>query len=129
MLSPKMRIAHRDPNRMRLPRLVAGLACMLAAACATARPGVPSGRSAAPVVRLVDSLRYENDMSDGTHRRVEVRTAAGVDTLRGVRTFDLPVMMGDTMLRGLAYKDDRLAFGYEYDGRARPSDAFPFPAT
>lgn len=106
--------------------LAAGMLCILSA-CATARPA-PAGPFPSPIVRLVDSLAWADDLGEGTHRRVEVRTASRVDTIRGVRTFDLPIVMGDTMLRGFAYKDDRIAFGYEYNVRSRRMRRVSIPA-
>ncbi|HUP21089.1 MAG TPA: hypothetical protein VM778_14225 [Gemmatimonadota bacterium] len=79
---------------------------VLAAACGDGEPeagrpdapaadGVDTERRAEPsdtdlVVRLVDSIPWDNQLAAGVYRRVEVRHAGGVDTIPGVEVAERP---------------------------------------
>lgn len=120
MAAPALRAA----LRAALPALLlAGSACAPAA-----RVPPPSG----PVsVRLVDSIPWENELAEGVLRRVELRSGARVDTLPGLLTYELPVVLDDALL-GVEYQQDRAVRAFRYDlrsGRVRrlglPADLHP----
>jgi hypothetical protein len=67
----------------------------------------------APLVQLVDSVAIDEG-DGGTLRRVEVRHGARVDTLAGVLTFELPLLVGGSRLLGFDYGGD-VARVFEYD--------------
>lgn len=108
--------------------MMASALSVLAAACAPVAPESTPGPVAALSVRLVDSIPWENEMIDGFLRRVEVRTGARLDTIPRVTTYQLPQIIGDTILAGLAYKDDGVVAGYVYDPRTRRITRTPMPA-
>lgn len=105
------------------------------AAAPRADRGLPAAARAAPVGRaaqlaLVDSARYENENGtyDGFLCRVAVRSGGRVDTIPGVVTDALPVLVGDTAVVGLR-SDRDLAVGlFRYDVRTRQVRDLPRPA-
>jgi len=89
--------------------------------------------AATPVVQLVDSVAWEDDADGWTVWRVEVRHGARVDTVPGVLTDELPLLVGGTRLLGLTYRQGEVAEGFAYDLGSRtlrrdslPSDLNPF---
>jgi hypothetical protein len=97
----------------------AGLVCLLlgAAACSPP-PNFAPVPASPPVVQLVDSVAWEDEAEEGFLRRVEVRDGVRVDTIPGVLTEDLPVLVGGSRVLGFAYERD-IATAFEYDLRAR----------
>ncbi|HEX6370275.1 MAG TPA: hypothetical protein VF006_15250 [Longimicrobium sp.] len=87
----------------------------LALACACTPP-VRTAPAPAGVVRvaLVDSVPFATEMHDGVLRRVEVRSPAGVDTIPGVLTHALPVVLADGSVLGFFFDgaDLRSAFSW-----------------
>jgi hypothetical protein len=109
-----------------------GLTVALTAACGAA-PKLAPVPAAAPVVQLVDSVAWEDDADGGTLRRVEVRDGARVDTVPGVLTTELPLLVGGSRLLGFTYRGSDLAEAFEYDLGTRtvkrdslPGDLNPF---
>lgn len=102
-----------------------GLLVALAACGSPVRPG-PAPASL-PRVQLVDSVAWEDDAGGGTLRRVQVRAGARVDTLPGVLTRDLPVLVGGHRLLGFEYRGGDVAsvFGYDLRTRAVERDSLP----
>jgi len=103
----------------------AGLVCLLLAAAACGPPPTPGPVPApAPRVQLVDSVAY--DEGDGeTFRRVEVRTGVRVDTVPGVLTLELPLVVGSRLL-GFRYDGDTAgAFEYDLETRTVKRDSLP----
>ena len=110
---------------------VAGLVVVLAACGSPARPG-PAPASL-PRVQLVDSVAWETETDGGTLRRMEIRDGMRVDTVPGVLTQDLPVLVGGGRLLGVEYRGGDIVNAFEYDLSTRvvkrdslPGDLNPF---
>lgn len=111
-------------------RMSAGLAsvlCALLTACSPVAPASAPDPAVSPTVRLVDSIPWEHEMGDGYLRRVEVRTGDRLDTIPRVLTYDLPFVVDGTSVVGLAYKDDGVIAGYQFDPRTRLVTRTPVP--
>ena len=75
-------------------------------------------------VQLVDST----DNEDYYFYRVQVTFAGRVDTIPGVRTFDLPVVTSDSVLHGAYYEMDGPGSGiYAYNPRTHAVSNTPLP--
>ena len=87
------------------------------------RPGqIPADSTVG--IRLVDTTDTEGYYS----YKVEVTLAGRVDTVPGVRTFDMPVVTPDGVLHGAAYAMDGPYAGiYFYDPRTRAVSKIPLP--
>lgn len=121
-------------------RAVLLLACALlpAGACAPAVRGGPAPAPGTVRVALVDSVPFSTELHDGYLRRVEVRTAAGVDTLAKVLTTAAPLVLPDGRVLGFAWAGPDLRAAFSYDPARRrlrwmalPDDAdrlFTLPA-
>jgi len=115
----------------------AGLAGLLVALVACAPPAAPGPAPASlPRVQLIDSVAWENEANGGTLRRVAVRTGARVDTVPGVLTVDVPVLVGGSRLLGFVYREGGISEAFEYDLGTRavrrdslPGDVNPFFST
>ena len=81
-----------------------------------------------PHAVLVDSVRYENDLTEGYLCRVAVYTARGVDTLHGVLTTQEPIVVGDSMIYGIAQEEHLISDGYAYDARTGTLQRLALPA-
>ena len=70
---------------------------------------------------FVDSVRYANEIGtyDAYLRRVAVRSEGRVDTIPGVVTDAMPVVVGDTAVIGLRSDQDRTVGLFRYDVRRR----------
>lgn len=110
---------------MTIPR--AGLLCLLAGCGACASAPRPGSGPAPPQVQLVDSAAWESESDAGTLRRVEVRHGARVDTLAGVLTSELPLVVDRSRVLGFRYEDGGVIGAFEYDPRTRTvrRDSFP----
>jgi hypothetical protein len=96
----------------------AALTFAVLAGCApAARPG--AGPVPAASLALVDSIPWANDLSEGVLRRVEVRSGGRADTIPGVLTAEMPVLIPRSRVLGFAYEEDALTSVFEYDVRAR----------
>lgn len=109
---------------MRIGAWLTPLLCLAAVACAPAiRMGPdPAG---APIVQLVDSIPWAHELGEGFLYRVEVRVAGQVDTIAGVLTSELPLVIGSARLLGFGFEADAITYAYEYDmrsGRVRHRD-------
>jgi hypothetical protein len=99
-------------------RLVAGALVLAAGACTPPR-SAPGPAPAAVRVALVDSVPYETEMHDGFLRRVEVRTAARVDTIPHVLTPLLPIVAPDGTVMGFDYQAADLVRAFAWDPARR----------
>lgn len=90
-------------------------------------PPPPPAATPAVTVALVDSVPFENALTDGVLHRVAVRTAAGVDTLPGVLTAAMPVVVGDSVVYGLRREEDRHVGLFAFDARTRRTRPLPAP--
>ena len=104
-----------------------GAVCVLlgAAAChPSPAPGpVPAS---APRVQLVDSTVWESEEDGWTLWRLEVRHGPRVDTIPGVLTDVLPILVGGSRLLGFHYHGDSFgAFEYDLGTRALRRDWLP----
>lgn len=92
------------------------LVCVALTACgAVARP--VAGPAPMPMVRLVDSVAWSNDMTEGVLRRVEVRTGARRVVLPDVLTDANPVVTAAGEVLGFVWKEDRVVAGFAHDAR------------
>lgn len=98
-----------------------------AAACSPAAPAIAPGPAVTPGVRLVDSIPFEDDISDGVLRRVEVRSGGRLDTVPGVLTEQVPLVVGDTAVIGFAFKEGGISAGFRYDPQTRRLSRTPMP--
>lgn len=94
-----------------------GLAAVLLLSTDACTPPVRTGPAPAAGVidvALVDSVPFATEMHDGVLRRVQVRTAAGFDTIPSVLTQTLPVVLADGSVRGFLFEaaDLRSAFAW-----------------
>lgn len=120
------------------PGPLLALALLSAAACAPSMQRGPAPAPGTVRVALVDSVPWATEMNEGVLRRVEVRTAAGVDTLAGVLTTADPIVLPDGRVLGFAWEEDSLRRAFAYDPARRrlrwmqlPDDAdrlFTLPA-
>ena len=111
-------------------RLAAVAALASVAACAPAVRSAPAPAPGSVRVALVDSVPFATEMHEGVLRRVEVRTAAGADTIAEVLTHALPIVLADGRVLGFVWDgmDLREAFVYDparrvVERRALPDDA------
>lgn len=104
--------------------LAAGLV-LLAAACTPSTRTVPS--PGAVRVALVDSIPFETELEEGFLRRVEVRSPAGVDTVAYILTHDLPVVLADGTVLGLAWEGPDLLSAFTWHPRTRAVELVPLP--
>lgn len=68
-------------------------------------------------LRMVDSLiwRVEEGLEmEGVLWRLEIERAGRFDTIPDIRIRDIPVLVADTVVTGLAYREDDLLFGFRY---------------
>ncbi|HYJ79622.1 MAG TPA: hypothetical protein VEW03_08490 [Longimicrobiaceae bacterium] len=87
------------------------------AGCAPAvRPATSPGSSP---VRLVDSIPWSSDMSEGVLHRIEVRYGSRVDTIPRVHTYELPLLASNGRIIGFAYQQDQVTSAFEYHPRSR----------
>lgn len=96
--------------------MVPALATMLAACAGPSTGPSPASR---PTVQLVDSVAWENEMDSGALHRVEVRTGTRVDTIPGVLTAELPLVLGGSRVLGFGYREGDVVDAFEYDARRR----------
>lgn len=99
----------------------------LALACACTPPVRTAPAPALPgVIRvaLVDSVPFATEMHDGVLHRVEVRTPAGTDTIPGVLTHVLPVILADGSVLGFVYDGPDLGSAFSWHP-ARPLELLP----
>jgi hypothetical protein len=102
-------------------------ALALAAACAPAVRSGPAPSPASVRVALVDSVPFATEMHEGVLRRVEVRSAAGVDTIADVLTFVPPVVRADGQVLGLVWKGVDLREAFVYDPATRRLERVALP--
>jgi hypothetical protein len=102
-------------------------AVSLLAACAPAARGGPAPSPAAVRVALVDSVPFETEMHEGVLRRVEVRSAASVDTIPEVLTHTPPLVRADGRVLGLAWEDADLRDAFVYDPTRRRMERMALP--
>jgi hypothetical protein len=77
-------------------------------------------------VQLVDSVAWESESDEGALWHVEVRHGSRVDTIPGVLTDALPMLVGGSRLLGFRYEDDSFgAFEYDLETRAVRRDSLP----
>jgi hypothetical protein len=96
-------------------RIVALVVLSALAACAPRVSTAPAPAPVAVTVELVDSIPWENELGDGTLRRVQVRVGARVDTVPGVLTAEPPVVVDGARVLGFVYEDDQVVSGFRYD--------------
>lgn len=84
------------------------------AACTPSMWTAPAPAAGVIEVALVDSVPFSTEMHDGVLRRVQVRTAAGLDTIPSVLTHALPVVLPDGSVLGFLFEaaDLRSAFAW-----------------
>ncbi|GLC25908.1 hypothetical protein [Roseisolibacter agri] len=117
---------------MRLLRHTVG-ACLAATLGCRASETPPTPDTArhdpsALTVALVDSVPYENELTNGFLRRVEVRTPAHTDTLLGILVDARPVVLGDSVVHGIRAEENLFVELFTYDARTRRTRTFPTPA-
>lgn len=78
-------------------------------------------------VALVDSVPFATEMHEGVLRRVEVRSAAGVDTIAEVLTFVPPVVREDGRVLGFAWQGMDLREAFVYDPARRRLERVALP--
>ena len=105
----------------------AGIVCLLLGAAACRPPPNPGPVPALPPrVQLVDSVAWESESDAGTLWRVEVRHGSRVDTIPGVLTDALPIVVAGSRVLGFRYDDDSFgAFEYDLDTRVVRRDSLP----
>jgi len=90
------------------------VAILLALACHRAdrapRTAPPLFGAAGPGVRLIDSLVVQSDVGDRVLARV-LLDSARADTIPGLLTTDLPTLVGDSVVLGLAVDAEGLPIG------------------
>jgi hypothetical protein len=106
-------------------RLLAPGVLLAAAACT---PPARTGPAPSAVrVALVDSIPYQTDLDDGFLRRVEVRTAAHVDTIPNVLTPLRPIIFPDGRVMGFDYQGADLVRGFAWDPVRRALEPIELP--
>lgn len=95
-------------------RRLAHALLLSAAACTPPVRTAPAPAAGVVEVALVDSVPFATEMHDGVLRRVQVRTAAGLDTIPSVLTHALPVVLPDGSVLGFLFEgaDLRSAFAW-----------------
>ena len=113
-------------GRMMDTHRLAVVLLLSAAACTPPVRTAPAPAAGVIDVALVDSVPFATEMHDGVLHRVQVRTAAGVDTIPSVLTHALPVVLADGSVRGFVFEaaDLRSAFAWH---PARPLQLIPLP--
>ncbi len=97
--------------------LFALLLCSAFFGCASAAHVSPN-LALAPVIQLVDSIAWANELGEGTVHRVQVRVGNQVDTIPGILTQEVPLVVG-TRLLGFGYEEDAITYAYQYDVSSR----------
>lgn len=82
------------------------------AACGTPPRAAPG--PGAVQVALVDSVPFQTELHDGFLRRVQVRSPAGVDTIRFVLTNAAPVVLADGTVLGFTFAGPDLRAGFRW---------------
>lgn len=108
-------------------RLAAAAALACAAACAPSARSGPAPAPAAVRVALVDSVPYSTEMEEGVLRRVEVRSAAGTDTIADVLTFVPPIVRADGRVLGFVWEEAALREAFVYDPASRRVERVALP--
>lgn len=106
--------------------LAAGLV-LAAAACTPPARTAPAPAPAAVRVALVDSVPYQTELEDGFLRRVEVRTAARVDTIPYVLTPLPPIVAADGRVMGFDYQAADLVRAFAWDPARRALEPLALP--
>src|SRR5919108_5892700 len=76
---------------------------------------------------LTDSVRYENDLTEGYLRRVAVHTRRSVDTLAGVLTTQEPIVIGDSIVYGIVHEEHLVSHAFAYNTHTRTLQRLPLP--
>ena len=106
-------------------RVLATGLVLAAAACTPPARTVPA--PAAVRVALVDSVPYQTELEDGFLRRVEVRTAAHVDTIPSILTPFLPIVAPDGTVMGFDYLAADLVRAFAWDPARRALEPLELP--
>lgn len=108
------------------PRRLAVVLLLSGAACTPPVRTAPAPATGVIEVALVDSVPFATEMDEGVLRRVQVRTAAGLDTIPAVLTQVLPVVLADGSVLGFLFKgaDLRSAFAWH---PSRALQVIPLP--
>jgi hypothetical protein len=79
-------------------------------------------------VLIVDSVPWSREDTDGVLYQVAVRTAEGTDTLRNVLTEDMPILIGDSLVIGIGFHEDRVDSLFRYSLKSRTLSKTALPA-
>ena len=92
------------------------------------RTGQQHGGTPASVA-LIDSVPFRDDMGEGGYlRRVELRSQRAADTIGGVLTAEVPVLVGDSLVTGFAYEGSAITKGFVYHADSRRLDLVALPS-
>jgi len=78
-------------------------------------------------VAFGDSVHWEDMLGEGWLKRVVVRTDRGSDTLPGVLTNVLPVLVGDSVVLGFAREGAAITGAFRYRAGADGVEELPLP--
>jgi hypothetical protein len=108
------------------PRRLVAILLLSTAACTPPVRTAPAPAAGVIEVALVDSVPFSTEMHDGVLRRVQVRTAAGLDTIPAVLTHALPVVLLDGSVRGFVFEAAELRSAFAWHP-SLPLQLIPLP--
>jgi hypothetical protein len=108
------------------PRRISVALLLSTAACTPPVRTAPAPAAGVIEVALVDSVPFATEMHDGVLRRVQVRTAAGLDTIPTVLTDVLPVVLPDGSVLGFVLEAAELRSAFAWHP-ARPLQLIALP--
>jgi hypothetical protein len=97
-------------------------------------PAVAGPQMPAPVggggvrVAIVDSVAWAREDADGVLYKIAVSADGRADTIPNILVEDLPIVVGDTIVLGITFDEDKVDSLFQYAIRSRSLAKRPLPA-